>query len=663
MAFILTFLRTMTRRIIQLAGLGLLLLITAGIYAPGLISRYFLDDYFNLRQLGEVATAGYSWFIFGGVAGPTGRPLSLFTFALQHGAWPYQPWAFKAVNILLHLINGGLVFCFARLVSRALAPSVTRSSLFPLAVTALWLLQPMHVDTVLYVIQRMTELSALFILAGLCGFAWGRTSYPRWSVRRCYVVMSISIALGTLLALFSKENGILLPLYACVVDLTLLRGVQRPPCYRVWRALFLLLPVAVVAGYLVFNLGNELHGFSARPYTPWQRQLTEARVLMVYLYDLIAPRPGAFDLFHDDFPISHSLMAPASTLPAVAGIVLLLSLAVTMRRRIPAFSFAVLWFFGGQVLESTFLDLDIFFEHRNYLPSLGVAFLLAWGFVKLRERVSLQAPLTAAGVLYCSLVGAVTWQNVELWSQPLVQAEVWLQRHPRSPRALMNLENKRISAGDIDGSLALLDQMEQQYPDQIYPDLKRIAVTACVQHKPISFSAWDVAERKAGNGKRELFSTIGELAAVIPALISGDCPHLDHFKLLRLIETLAKNTNQRDRRGALYELAATLALRFGNISEGYDNLVKAVQYSPTIHRRVYLLEVTVALRLPTASADAYAAAQRAFKANPLAYIAYRKKMIKLGREVATLEKTYQPGTTEKGRATDESGSSQPAGRQ
>ncbi len=619
-----------------LLGLALLLCAVAGLYWPGLHSGYFLDDFFNLGPLEQIRTSGYSWYVFGGVAGPTGRPLSLATFALQHAAWPYDAFAFKFVNLLLHLLTAALIYCFARLAAKALSIPGTRGTAFALAVAGLWALQPMLTDTVLYVVQRMTELSALFIMAGVCGFMLGRSNFPRWSARRCYLVMSLSIVLGTALAVFSKENGALLPLYALITDVTLLRGTQRLPKYRIWRSVFLLLPLLAIVGYFLLDLGPTLHSFVSRPYSAWQKLISEGRVLLVYLRNLAFPHPAAFGLFHDDFAVSHGLLSPPTTLFACLGIVLLVGAAVGLRRRAPAFSFSVLWFFGGHVIESTFVNLDIYFEHRNYLPSLGVVFLLAWMVHRLLERKSLRLPVAVAAVGYCVMVTAVTWQNVQLWRQPLLQAKLMAEWHPESPRALMNLENRLLVSGDTDTALRLLDVMESDFPKQVYPVLKRIAVNACVLGKSIDNQSWQTADRKAAAGTRQVFENIGEIATLVPLVASGDCPPIDHHELAHLIVTLARHAGNRA--GALYELAATLELRFGDLARGYANLVKAVHASPTVHRRVYLLEVSLALRLPKESARAYSAVRKELDKDPVAYLAYRKKVNKLRRQLKVLQR-------------------------
>ena len=72
-------------RFFEASSLLALLCTTVLVYGPGLDSRFILDDLYNLKDLPDISTSGYLQYIFeSGFAGPTGRPLSLLTFALQY---------------------------------------------------------------------------------------------------------------------------------------------------------------------------------------------------------------------------------------------------------------------------------------------------------------------------------------------------------------------------------------------------------------------------------------------------------------------------------------------------------------------------------------------------------------------------------------------------
>ncbi|MBI2970537.1 MAG: tetratricopeptide repeat protein, partial [Gammaproteobacteria bacterium] len=202
--------------------LMLLLSITAAVYIPALDSGYYIDDYYNLRDLSEVAARGYGSYVLSGISGPAGRPLSLLSFAVQHESWPQSPADFKAVNLALHLLIGFLLGVLVRRLGRHLNAGERQASWVGVVAAGIWLLHPMQLTTVLYTIQRMTQLCTLFVLLGLLGFLAGRRLCELRRLRQGYALMSIAIAAGTFLAVLSKENGVLLPLLALIMDVTLL---------------------------------------------------------------------------------------------------------------------------------------------------------------------------------------------------------------------------------------------------------------------------------------------------------------------------------------------------------------------------------------------------------------------------------------------------------
>ena len=90
-----------------------------------------------------------------GQAGPTGRPVSLFTFALQAAAWPDDPAAFKAINLLIHALSTVLVYLCSFRLAMHLRGHRHLPALVATTTALVWALQPVNTSTVLYTIQRM----------------------------------------------------------------------------------------------------------------------------------------------------------------------------------------------------------------------------------------------------------------------------------------------------------------------------------------------------------------------------------------------------------------------------------------------------------------------------------------------------------------------------
>jgi len=71
-----------------------------------------------------------------------------------------------------------------------------------------------------------------------------------------------------------------------------------------------------------------------------------------------------------DIVISKTLFSPWTTLPAILFMVSLLVSGIVLQKKHPLAGFAILFFLLNHGIESTFLNLELVFEHRNYVPSL-----------------------------------------------------------------------------------------------------------------------------------------------------------------------------------------------------------------------------------------------------------------------------------------------------
>src|SRR5690606_24599767 len=137
---------------------------------------WLFDDSSNLDPIRRWLAGEVGWreVVLENTSGPGGRPLSMISFLLSAALGGYTPFVFKLGNLLLHLVNGLLVFALFR----QMAPRDRALSGFPLTVplarATLWLLHPLLVSTTLYVVQRMAMLSATFMLLAMLAYLYGR---------------------------------------------------------------------------------------------------------------------------------------------------------------------------------------------------------------------------------------------------------------------------------------------------------------------------------------------------------------------------------------------------------------------------------------------------------------------------------------------------------
>jgi protein O-mannosyl-transferase len=500
--------------LVPLLIMSLLLVLTWKAYVPGLHGGFLFDDFANLPSVGSsgpiVHWSTFARYITSGTADPTGRPLTLLTFLVDARNWPAAPCPFKRTNLVLHLLNGVLLAMLLRRLGREVFKAATQRRVDLAAVigAGFWLLHPLFVSTTLYIVQREAMLPATFTLLGTLVWLRGRRAIACGNIGRGLTLIALGLGGCTVLGVLSKANGILLPALTLVIECTLLssppsRGISTPLMdqrgsiiYR--RAMLLLarLPTAMVAIYLLQQGWSGLtRGISSvRPWTLGQRLLTEPRVLLDYLDLLWLPRPFTPGLFNDHIQASISLWSPATTLPALLAVVAMIAGAWLLRRRYPAWALAILFYFVGQSLESSTVALELYFEHRNYLPAMLMFWPLALWICNVRlspvadlesasivvEETSANTPTKPASasfagstgkialaIVILSGLGLMTYARANLWGNSRDQALLWARLNPESPRAQANAAQAELNEGQPARAVSRLLDPLAKAPDQV----------------------------------------------------------------------------------------------------------------------------------------------------------------------------------------------------
>jgi hypothetical protein len=464
-----------------------LLALAAACYWPGLDGTFLFDDFVNLNALGNLGPiddgAALARYLTTASGDPTGRPLSLLSFLIDARDWPADPAPFLRTNLVLHLLNGVLLFALLRRLGRILAGnegSSTRADWVAVFGMGAWLLHPLLVSTTLYIVQREAMLPATFTLLGTLAYLRGRERHAADGTGLAWIAVGIG-ACGVL-AVLSKANGILLPVLVIALEATVLRAaphlladLRGSRRLRAWLAFWLLLPALVLAGYLAVQATHLFDPIWNRPWTRAQRLLTQPRILLDYLHLLLVPRVVTAGLFNDGIVASTGLFAPATTLPALLGIVALVAMAVFARRRAPALAAAIAFFFAGHLLESTLIPLELYFEHRNYLPSMLLFWGIGWWAA---HEPRLEKARAALAVAVLALFAFTLHSRAELWSQPMQQAKLWALAAPESARAQSHASMLEIAAGQAVQAKARMLAAWKAQPDTLQLALN-YANTAC----------------------------------------------------------------------------------------------------------------------------------------------------------------------------------------
>ncbi len=450
----------------KLLGLLLSLLVLAyWALVPGLDGGFLFDDYVNLPTLGEYGAVDnlhtLALYLTSALGDPIGRPLSMLSFLADANNWPASPLPFLRTNILLHLFNGALLVLVLLYLGRARAMDESWSRRAAVIGAGMWLLHPLFLSTTLYIVQREAMLAATFVLLGLLAWLAGRRRLSSGRRRSGIALLVVGSIVCTGLAILCKANGVLLPLLLLVTETTVLVDgpLDRDFGFVRARRILLGLPIAIAVILMISMLPQFTADAAAhRPWTLTQRLLSEPRVLVDYIKLLVLPRPISSGVFHDNFSASADVMHPLWTLPAILLIAGVVVAACRFRRRWPIAAFALLFFFAGHLLEASIVPLELYFEHRNYLPALPLFWPLAVWLTSTGPLVLLR---TGAALLILAGLALDTRAGAQVWGKPKALAIAWATHNPESPRAQAFAAQFEIADGDYAGAQhRLLDSLK-----------------------------------------------------------------------------------------------------------------------------------------------------------------------------------------------------------
>jgi hypothetical protein len=422
--------------------LAIILAATAVVYWPGLQGPFVFDDFQNIVNNPAVAMTRLSWSalataVHGDHSGYLPRWLPMVSFAVDHyiaGNFD-NTLPFKLTNLLIHLVNTILVYAIARRLVRRL-PTGENAWLAPM-VAAIWALHPIQLTVVLYVVQRMASMSALFVLGGLLLYLAGRERLQQ-EPRRAVALMLGGLVGGVLLGISCKENAILLPLLALATELTLYRtdepGTRQQRTMRLLFATVIGIPLIIGLIWLAFHPDFIGGSYVNRDFNLTQRVLTETRVLWYYLGLLAVPIPSHFAIYHDDFALSTGLIHPASTLLAIIGWLAAGALAWRWRTRAPELGFALLWYLSAQALESSVIGLELVHEHRNYVASFGPLLMGVSMLARLPVRAQSAGWRRALVLAFILSAGISTLTRAAIWRSDDSLIPSLVHNHPQSAR-------------------------------------------------------------------------------------------------------------------------------------------------------------------------------------------------------------------------------------
>lgn len=394
------------------------------------------------------------------------RKVSNLSFALNYVYGEYDVRGYHIVNIVIHICCGLLAAVFFSQTIRYSWLQTRYSSLSAWMAALIWAIHPIQINAVTYIVQRMTSLAALFALLSMISWMYGRQRWLDNSYALAVGWWIFAIAAWTL-GLLSKEHVIIVPFLIAAHEILLLR--QKP--VRLRRE-WIIIGGIVMAVSIFFCWHSALWkeiiaGYERRNFTMTERLMTQSRVLWHYVSLFYLPIAERFGILCE-YPVSRGLFTPVSTMFSIALWLAVSVSAWIYRKRYALPIWMIAWFFISHLIESTIIPLENIFEHRMYLPSLGMSFasvLMSEDiFSKYFQKPMLQAIL-GVGVLV--VIGFATYsRNADFRDEvSLYRAE--LRKCPDSERIRLNLALALNRGGHFSEGSAMLEQMAHEYPNDI----------------------------------------------------------------------------------------------------------------------------------------------------------------------------------------------------
>ncbi len=442
---------------LKISSLAILILL---LYANTLEAPFIFDDRHNIQdnphiRLTEltpegIANAGFQSSSFS-------RPFPKITFALNYYFHRYNVSGYHVMNILIHFVTG--LFLYLLLKTTLSIPSLRSRyesyKWIPFLTVLIWLVHPIQIQSVTYIVQRMNSMATMFYVLSLLLYAKARMAEKKRKKR----VLFAGCLLSAILSIGSKEIAATLPFFIFLYEWYFFRDLSRPWLRRhlLPFAGLLMLLFIIALMYLGLHPLEKIDTlYKDYDFTLPQRVLTELRVVIFYISLLIMPHPSRLNLDHD-FSLSYSLIDPITTVLSLGFIAGLVGVAILMAKRERLLSFCILWFLGNLVIESSVIGLEIIYEHRLYLPSM-LAILLA--VILARRHIKLKWMKVCVLCAVVTVFSYWTHERNRVWGDDETLWRDCVLKSPEKARPRYNL-------GVVIGHQGRVEEAIEQYREAI----------------------------------------------------------------------------------------------------------------------------------------------------------------------------------------------------
>ncbi|MGA2781720.1 MAG: tetratricopeptide repeat protein [Smithella sp.] len=381
------------------------------------------------------------------------NPLIWLSLMFDYQLFGLNAGGYHMSNLILHILSTLLLFwLFNRMTG-----TIWRSAF----VAGLFALHPLHVESVAWISERKDVLSAFFWMLTLCLYVYF-TEKP--VVKRYMLVLCVFV-----LALMSKPMVVTLPVVMILLDYWPLRRFESKKGNLILWQLREKIPFFILSAALViitFYTPNEqesyIKGF------PLSSRIANAHVsFMTYLGRTFWPH---------DMAAFYPFPAQIPTWQVIGASLLILIITVTvivMMKRLPYLFVGWMWYAIIILPVIGIIQVSVYpyamADHYHYLPSIGIAVMLAWGIPSLIESAEVRKKiLFPAGVIFLSIMAFLSWNQCGYWENSIKLWKHALEVTKNNYRAHNNLGLALSTEGKIDAAINHYNKAIRIATDDVY---------------------------------------------------------------------------------------------------------------------------------------------------------------------------------------------------